>query len=303
MVLGPKVGITGSSGLLGGHVASYFLRKKYKVLASSKKRPKIKHKNFFWKKLDLSKKILHEKLDRAYKDINCLIHIGAYVPKSQSTVKKNILNKINVDASLSLAKWSKKNNIHFIYISGSIIYKLEKKNSEDDLILKNSENIYINSKIQCEKKIIRLFKKNKKCLTILRPSSIYGTGMDKSKLIPKLINLIKKNKNIVIFNNQKTNVNFIHAKDVASAVFLSFKMKKTGIFNIGSVSCNDFFSLAKILVKILKSKSKISLKIKKNVKLLKSLDVKINKAKATLRWSPSVTMSKGLKMTVRNRWI
>ena len=80
-------------------------------------------------------------------------------------------------------------------------------------------------------------------------------------------------------------------------------MKKTGIFNIGSVSCNDFLSLAKILVKILKSKSKISLKTKKNVKSLKSLDVKINKAKATLKWNPSVTISKGLKMTVRNRWI
>ena len=67
-------------------------------------RPKIKHKNFSWKKLDLSKKIPHEKLDRAYKDITCLIHIGAYVPKSQNTTKQNTLNKINVDASLSLAK-------------------------------------------------------------------------------------------------------------------------------------------------------------------------------------------------------
>ena len=30
MVLGSIVGITGSSGLLGGHVASYFLRKNIK---------------------------------------------------------------------------------------------------------------------------------------------------------------------------------------------------------------------------------------------------------------------------------
>ena len=303
MVLRSKVAITGSSGLLGGHVVSYFLSKKYKVFASSRNRPKIKHKNFSWKKLDLSKKIPHEKLDRAYKDITCLIHIGAYVPKSQNTTKQNTLNKINVDASLSLAKWSKKNKIHFIYISGSIIYKHDKKNNENAIILKNSENIYINSKIRCEKKILKLFQKNKNVLTILRPSSIYGTGMNKDKLIPKLIKSIKKNKNIVIFNNQKTYVNFIHAKDVASAIFLSFKMKKTGIFNIGSVNCNNFLSLAKILVKILKNKSKISLKIKKKVKSLKSLDVKINKAKATLKWRPLVTISKGLKMTVRDRWI
>ena len=37
MVLGSIVGITGSSGLLGGHVASYFLRKKYKVIKKNKK--------------------------------------------------------------------------------------------------------------------------------------------------------------------------------------------------------------------------------------------------------------------------
>ena len=80
-------------------------------------------------------------------------------------------------------------------------------------------------------------------------------------------------------------------------------MKKTGIFNIGSVRCNDFLSLAKILLKILKSKSKIYLKTKKMLNHLNLLDVKINKAKATLKWRPSVTITKGLKMTVRNRWI
>ena len=303
MVLETKIGITGSSGLLGGHVANYFLRKNYKVLASSRNRPRIKHKNFFWKKLDLSKNILYEKLDRTYKDINCLIHIGAYVPKSHDVIKKHILNKINVDASLNLAKWSRKQNIHFIYISGSVIYKLDKKNNENALILKNSGNIYINSKIKCEKRIQKLFEKNKNILTILRPSSIYGKRMNKNKLIPKFINSIKKNKNIVIFNNHETNVNFIHAKDVASAIFLSFKMRKAGIFNVGSINCNDFLSLAKILIKILKSKSKISLKFKKNIKSLKSLDVNINKAKATLKWRPSVTISKGLEMTVRDRWI
>ena len=56
-------------------------------------------------------------------------------------------------------------------------------------------------------------------------------------------------------------------QDVASTTFLSFKMKKTGIFNIGSVNCNNFLSLAKILVKILKSKSKISLKIKSSIEI------------------------------------
>jgi len=39
------IGLTGASGLLGKHVIFLLIKKNYKVIATSKKRPLIKHKN------------------------------------------------------------------------------------------------------------------------------------------------------------------------------------------------------------------------------------------------------------------
>ena len=56
MVLRPKIGVTGSSGMLGKHVVNYLLKKNYQVIGTSRSNPKIKEKNFCWKKLDLNER-------------------------------------------------------------------------------------------------------------------------------------------------------------------------------------------------------------------------------------------------------
>ena len=66
----------------------------------------------------------------------------------------NLINKTNVVSSLKLANWSKQNNKHFIFISGSVLYKhQDSKNNENSTILRNSRNSYINSKIVSERKL------------------------------------------------------------------------------------------------------------------------------------------------------
>ena len=57
MVLTNKVGITGSSGLLGKHVINFFLKKGCKIISTSRKKNQIfSIKISFGKKLDLGKK-------------------------------------------------------------------------------------------------------------------------------------------------------------------------------------------------------------------------------------------------------
>ena len=74
-------------------------------------------------------------------------------------------------------------NIHFIYISGAIIYKNQNKiNSENSEVSKFSKNKYCNSKILSEKKLL-LRKKRGLMLTIFRATSIYGWGLNKFKII------------------------------------------------------------------------------------------------------------------------
>ena len=239
-----------------------------------------------------------------FKNIKFLIHIGAYVPKSSvEKTKNNYIKKVNIYSTNELAKWSKKNNIHFIFISGSAIYKKDKKNFEKSKIFNFSKNAYINSKIKSEKKILKL-KNNKKFIyTILRPSSIYGIGLNKNKIIYKYFKELKLNKKLTIYDYENTSVNFIHAKDVARAIYLCLIYKKKGIFNLGSKSCNNFYDLTKIFKKIIKSKSKIELIKTNRPRLLRSLDVDIRKSIEELNWSPNIKLKKGLKMFVEKKWI
>ena len=225
------IGITGGSGLLGMHVISLFLSKNYKIITFSRNKPKIKHKNLYWVKLDLNNNLPLKKLDKIFSKLACLIHIGAFVPDGKIALSKNYINRINVTTSLRLARWSKTNNKHFIFLSGAIIYKDEKKkNSERSKLKLKSKDIYINSKILSDKSILKL--RNRKFqLTILRPTSIYGHGMKANKIISIFINKIKNHENIQIVNNKDTKINLIHAKDVAIGVFKSYQ-KKNMVFLI-----------------------------------------------------------------------
>ena len=303
MVLRPRIGITGSSGMLGKHVVEFFLKKKYHVIASSRSNPKINKKNFLWKKLDLNEKNFTEKFKLYFKNIECLIHIGAYVPKKNDKIDIKYIYNVNTKATVQLAKWSKKNKIHFIFISGSAIYKKDKKNIESSKILNFSKNVYLNSKIKSEKKITKLSKKSNFKYTVLRPSSIYGAGIDKNKIISKYLKLTKLNKKLIIFDYDKTLVNFIHANDIANAIYLCFILKKKGTFNLGSKTCHNFYDLSRKLKKITKSKSQIDLVKTNKFKQLKSLDVNIDKSIKHLNWFPKIKLEKGLKMIVDNKWI
>ena len=86
------IGVTGGSGLLGRHVIYFFLKKNFKIIALSRKNPKIKHKNLDWIQIDLSNKLSYQKLDDIFKKLKCLIHIAAFVPDDSSVEATSIAN-------------------------------------------------------------------------------------------------------------------------------------------------------------------------------------------------------------------
>ncbi len=302
MVLDNCVGVTGASGLLGRHVIAFFLKRNFKVIATSRKRPPFSHRNLIWTKLDLNKKINFNIISKIYNNVFCLIHIGAYVPHSGKKINSKYVKNTNIDSSLVLAKWSNFKNKHFIYASGASLYKEKfKKNIEDSKLLNSSDNIYINSKILSEKKIISLKKKGLK-VTILRISSIFGWGINSEKLISKTVQKAKRGKTIFIFNLNQTKINLIHAKDVAEGIYKVVSKVKYGIYNLGHNKCVNFFNLTETIIKLLKTKSKIILKVdEKFSKSLNPLDVNILKARKNLKWQPRLSLKDGIKLMLKKK--
>jgi len=296
------IGITGASGMLGKHLLYILSKKKISVVATSKKLSKSKNKNIIWKKLNLINLKNEYQLDNVFGNINTLVHIGALVPKPNTKQDKKKIKKINFDSTLIITKWALKKNIHLIYISGAIIYKDKgKKKIKEISYLKSKffKDFYGNSKKNCDLYLQKKIKSGNK-ISILRPSSIYGFGLDKNKIINQLIKLTKSNKDIRLYGPFEK-INLIHAIDVAQAIYKTIVKKKYKVFNIGSNKLYSIKDLSKILIKIVKSKSKLIIKKSMNNSNYK-YNISSLEAKKNLQWSSKVSIINGLKLLMQKKY-
>ncbi len=296
------IGITGASGMLGKHLLYILSKKKISVVATSKKLIKSKNKNIIWKKLNLIDLKNESQLDNVFGNINTLVHIGALVPKPNTKQDKKKIKKINFDSTLIITKWALKKNIHLIYISGAIIYKDKGKNKIKEisyLKTKFFKDFYGSSKKNCDIYLQKKIKSGNK-ISILRPSSIYGFGLDKNKIINQLIKSTKSNKDIRLYGPFEK-INLIHAIDVAQAIYKTIVKKKYKIFNIGSNKLYSIKDLSKILIKIVKSKSKLIIKKSMNISNYK-YNISSLEAKKNLQWSSKVSIINGLKLLMQKKY-
>jgi len=297
------IGITGASGMLGKHLIHILSKKKIKIISTSRKRVYFKNKRFQWKKLDLMKLKNEKPLKKIFENINTVVHLGALVPLG-SHQNRDKIKKTNFESTVIMAKWAIKNDIHFIYISGAIIYDTQnnKKIKEDSLIKKNFlKDYYGQSKRNCDVFLQKKIKLKKK-ITILRPTSIYGCGLNKNKIMMKLIRLTKLNKPIKLYEPFEK-INLIHANDVVNAIYKSIIKKKFKIFNIGSDKLYSIIDLSKILININKSKSRLKIIKDMNKKVvLNKYNISSNKAKNNLNWKNKIGIKNGLKLVIEKKY-
>ena len=297
------IGITGASGMLGKHLIHILSKKKIKIISTSRKRVYFKNKRFQWKKLDLMKLKNEKPLKKIFENINTVVHLGPLVPLG-SHQNRDKIKKTNFESTVIMAKWAIKNDIHFIYISGAIIYDTQnnKKIKEDSLIKKNFlKDYYGQSKRNCDVFLQKKIKLKKK-ITILRPTSIYGCGLNKNKIMMKLIRLTKLNKPIKLYEPFEK-INLIHANDVVNAIYKSIIKKKFKIFNIGSDKLYSIIDLSKILININKSKSRLKIIKDMNKKVvLNKYNISSNKAKNNLNWKNKIGIKNGLKLVIEKKY-
>ncbi len=298
------IGLTGASGMLGKHLINFLLKKNLKIITTSRRSIEYKNKNIDWKKFDLTKIKNEKTLDNLFGDIKVLVHAGALVPTNIKQQNKDKIIKTNLKPTIIISKWAKKNNVHFIYISGAIVYenKIKKKIKETSKI-KNFflKDYYGKSKKNCDNYLKRKIQLGDK-VSILRPTSIYGYGLKKDKIIIKLIKLSKFNQPIIL-SEPFEKINFIHANDVANAVYKIIKKKQYKIFNLGSKMLYSIKDLSKILIKINKSKSKLQIySSSKKIKYLYKYNVSSNKAKLNLGWKTKIPINKGLKLIIDKKY-
>lgn len=243
-----KIVLLGYNGLIGSHILKELVKHIKKnqhfnlicVGRDIKNQPfkNIKIKYIKWNFINFDRSKLYF-LEKKNIIINC-------VGKNSSSLEN--LQKVNVIFIKKLIKYIQYNKIlvHLIHLGSVSVYGAERKYFS--LIKNISENsqtspddLYSKSKLDAEVYIKNFSKNNKKnfSYTILRIANVFSESKNSNSF--KLINfLLKKG---IWFNCSKiTNYHFIHAKDVALAVFLcilNFKKSKDKTF-IVSDEINQF---------------------------------------------------------------
>ena len=276
--------VTGGCGFIGSHIVDHLIKKKFNVTILDLISPKRKDVKF------IKGSVLNKSLvQRSLKNINFIFHLAAV---SDVNKVKNIPSKtieINILGTTNLLEAARKKNIkRFIFASSYYSYG-------------EAGNLYTTSKTASE-----LVIKNYNLLfglkyTIVRYSTAYGPRNRNVDAISIFVNKALKNLNLIILGDGNQKRNYLHVEDLARGSMLALNKKsKNKIITLTSKKSIKIISLAKIILNLTRSKSKIIFdKKRKRFDDFTSNDKHFINKKNLFGWKPKYNLKTGLKQYIK----
>ena len=273
--------ITGGSGFIGSYVVDALVKNKYKVTILDLNQPKRKDVKFIQGSI-LDKSIIRS----ALKNINIIFHLAAVsdITKVKEIPLKTI--KTNILGTTFLLEGARNANIDRFVFASSIysygaagnLYTTSKTASE--LIIKNYKLIYGQK------------------FTILRYATAYGPRNREVDAVSIFVRRALKNLDLIIHGNGQQKRNYVCAEDLGYGSLFALEKKATNkIITLVSKRDTKIIDLARMIIKITKSKSKIFFDKKKRRldDFTSAFSYKSNHEKNLMIWRPKYSLEKGLK--------
>ena len=286
-----RIIILGASGFIGFNLLNELKKQNFQIKAMIfKKKLHIKVPHF-------SGNILTPKsLDSILKKGDIVINLTGQISENPTNfIQTNVLGSINLLDSCYRKKVEK-----IIFLSSINVYGENCKSPSLETDSLKPLTTYGHVKMLTEeiyKSYADIYDLN---ITILRLSNIYGPNK-KSGFIANLINSLndKKIKNIVN-NNGNQYRDFLHIDDAIIGIILAIKNRNNGL-DIYNLSSGKRFSIKKIIKIIEKSSTKkVNAKFSNNTPDEKCIWANNSKANKKLNFSPTVSLTDGLFLTIKN---
>lgn len=298
--------LAGGAGFLGSHFCDFLLEKGHTVYCIDNfitgKKENIKHllsnKKFKFKKTDITKNFsIKEKFDAV---IN-FASIASPVFYDKYKIETLLVGSYGTYNLLELAR---KNKAKFLFAStsevyGDPIYTPQKETYWGNVNPIGKRSMYDESKRFSEALIMnyhRVFGVDTKMVRIF---NTYGPrmNMNDGRVVPQFINQALNNKPITVFGKGTQTRSLCYVSDLISGIYKLLMSKEYTPVNIGNPNEMTVKDIAKTIIKLTNSKSKII------YKPLPEDDPKrrrpdISKAKKILNWQPKIDLNKGLLKTI-----
>lgn len=244
------IAVTGASGTLGRCICHTMRQSGSRVVGCGRHRPAWVDA-CDWVEWDLTEWIEGWQFDQWLSGIDTLVHAGAAVPSAATPLDDRVMLDANVRACANIAAWALDRGRPLVYISGAIVYENpEAIGVTEDMPLGRNwlGGMYGISKLLGEQ-VIGHYKDRGLKTTILRPSSVYGVGMDDSKTLIGFLRRALKNEAIELRPPVDDSVDLVHAADVAEAIRCAIETEWFGVANIASGRMVSMLELAEACVR------------------------------------------------------
>ena len=195
-------------------------------------------------------------LYKAPENIDVLIHLGSWTPKSTAVandVEKSFSNILFTYSLLSKMRGLKK----VIFVSTIDVYAPTTEVIDENSTV-NPISLYGSSKVYCEEMVKAWADESSIPCCILRLGHIYGVGeFQYKKLIPILIGQALKNEPINIFSDGREKRSFLDVENCAMVIWKAAHDDSIGVFNVTSGHSCSVIDIAQKIKVLAGSKSDI----------------------------------------------
>lgn len=292
-----KIGLTGSSGMLGRHLRAALQAAGADVAAVSRSGADGSAK---W---DLSEWLDMVTLDVLFAGVQAIVHAGALVQPSGDVDEARMFDA-NVRACLNLGQWAMSRNIPLLYVSGAIVYAdpfatLQQESAP--MGWSGLGGFYGFSKLLAEDVLMRLRQQGLN-LCVLRPTSIYGHGIGADKMVPRFLAIASRDDVVVLNQPVDDRVDIVHAADVSDATVAALENECWETLNVSSGKPVSILELAESCVAVAGSgRIEIRGEPPANYKPSVMYSLDISRACERIQWQPRIDARMGLTMLLHGQ--
>jgi len=311
-----KILVAGGAGFIGSHLCERLLNDGFEVfcvdnlVTGSKENISsfLKNQKFHFIEWDVIKDLLKRFSNERFEAIFHLASPASPNPESSLSYLHHPTETLLVNSvgTLNLLKLALKDRAKFLFASTSEIYgdpliSPQKESYWGNVNPNGIRSCYDEAKRFGEAMTANFIRNQKVDARIVRIFNTFGPRMDKDdgRVVVNFINQAIREEPLTIYGKGQQTRSFCYIDDLIEGLMLAmFKPKTKGkVINLGNPEEHTILDLAKIILKLTKSKSKI---------VFKPLPIddptnrcpNISKAKTLLGWRPKFPLEKGLLETI-----